>query len=95
MRVTVSAKRAGQKGLVHWQLQKGKCAWGASVCHRGVRVLPLFFGLGKHARQDLPLLAEALQQAHPQVRFEWLPTPTEQPRLLALLAELAVAESPP
>ncbi|MDO8275394.1 MAG: CbiX/SirB N-terminal domain-containing protein [Serpentinimonas sp.] len=60
-----------------------------------LRVLPLFFGLGKHARQDLPLLAEALQQAHPGVRFEWLPTPTEQPRLLALLAELAVAESPP
>ncbi|WP_029462069.1 sirohydrochlorin chelatase [Serpentinimonas barnesii] len=60
-----------------------------------LRVLPLFFGLGKHARQDLPLLAEELQQSHPAVRFEWLPTPTEQPRLLALLAELAVAESPP
>ena len=60
-----------------------------------LRVLPLFFGLGKHARQDLPRLAEALQQAHPCVRFEWLPTPTEQPRLLALLAELAVAKSPP
>ena len=60
-----------------------------------LRVLPLFFGLGKHARQDLPRLAEALQQAHPSVRFEWLPTPTEQPRLLALLAELAVAESKP
>ncbi|MEW5885799.1 MAG: CbiX/SirB N-terminal domain-containing protein [Pseudomonadota bacterium] len=60
-----------------------------------LRVLPLFFGLGKHARQDMPLLAQELQQAHPQVRFEWLPTPTEQPSLLALLAELAVAESPP
>ena len=27
-----------------------------------VRVLPLFFGMGKHAREDLPLLMEQLRQ---------------------------------
>ena len=55
-----------------------------------VRVLPLFFGMGKHAREDLPLLMEQLRQAHPTVKFLQLPTAGEQPRLTALLAELAL-----
>mgnify|MGYP000638579231 FL=1 len=55
-----------------------------------VRVLPLFFGMGKHAREDLPQLMEQLRQAHPDVAFKLLPTAGEQPRLTALLAELAL-----
>ena len=55
-----------------------------------VRVLPLFFGMGKHAREDLPLLMTQLRQAHPDVAFKLLPTAGEQPRLTALLAELAL-----
>lgn len=55
-----------------------------------VRVLPLFFGMGKHAREDLPVLMEQLRQAHPAVKFLQLPTAGEQSRLTALLAELAL-----
>ncbi len=55
-----------------------------------VRVLPLFFGMGKHAREDLPQLMEQLRQDHPSVSFRLLPTAGEQPRLTALLAELAL-----
>lgn len=55
-----------------------------------VRVLPLFFGMGKHAREDLPVLMDQLRQAHPAVKFLQLPTAGEQPRLTALLAELAL-----
>ena len=55
-----------------------------------VRVLPLFFGMGKHAREDLPRLIEQLRQTHPAVDFRLLPTAGEQPRLTALLAELAL-----
>lgn len=55
-----------------------------------IRVLPLFFGMGKHAREDLPELMQALQHAHPGVRFVLLPTAGEHPRLTQLLAELAV-----
>ena len=55
-----------------------------------VRVLPLFFGMGKHAREDLPVLMDRLRQAHPEVVFLQLPTAGEQPRLTALLAELAL-----
>ena len=65
----------------------------ASLIRNGatdLRVLPLFFGMGKHAREDLPLLMEQLRQQHPQVRFTRLPTAGEDPRLTQLLAELAL-----
>ncbi|MDP2264221.1 MAG: CbiX/SirB N-terminal domain-containing protein [Hydrogenophaga sp.] len=55
-----------------------------------VRVLPLFFGMGKHAREDLPVLMQELHQAHPGVRFEQLPAAGEDPRLTALLARIAL-----
>ena len=57
---------------------------------RRVRVLPLFFGMGKHAREDLPVLMTELQAAHPGVVFEKLPAAGEDPRLTALLAQLAL-----
>lgn len=60
-----------------------------------VRVLPLFFGMGKHAREDLPLLMAQLRQAYPHIGFRLLPTAGEQPRLTALLAELALQTDPP
>jgi sirohydrochlorin cobaltochelatase len=55
-----------------------------------VRVLPLFFGMGKHAREDLPALMDDLREQHPGVAFVLLPTAGENPRLTALLAELAL-----
>ena len=55
-----------------------------------IRVLPLFFGMGKHAREDLPVLMADLQAAHPGVVFEKLPAAGEDPRLTALLAQLAL-----
>jgi sirohydrochlorin cobaltochelatase len=56
-----------------------------------VRVFPLFLGIGKHAREDLPELLAQLRQAHPTLAFELLPAAGESPRLTALLAELALA----
>lgn len=55
-----------------------------------VRVLPLFFGMGKHAREDLPELMAQLGQQHPGVTFELLPAAGEDPRLTALLARIAL-----
>lgn len=62
----------------------------AGVTH--LRVLPLFFGMGKHAREDLPLLMDALQREHPQLVLQRLPTAGEDPQLIDLLAALAVKE---
>jgi sirohydrochlorin cobaltochelatase len=55
-----------------------------------IRIVPMFLGMGKHAREDLPELVIALRAQHPQVRFEVLPPIGEDTRVTALLAELAV-----
>ena len=63
---------------------------GASRIH----VLPLFFGMGKHAREDLPELMRALDQKYPSVHFEQLATAGEDPRLTELLARIALEQVP-
>ena len=55
-----------------------------------IRVLPLFFGMGKHAREDLPRHMADLAAAHTHTTFERLPTAGEDPRLTALLAKIAL-----
>lgn len=55
-----------------------------------LRILPLFFGMGKHAREDFPVLVRTLQDQHPGVQFERLPPAGEDPRLAALLADIAL-----
>lgn len=59
-----------------------------------VRVLPLFFGMGKHAREDLPGLMQQLALDHPGVRFERLTAAGEEARLTALLAQIALEPRP-
>jgi sirohydrochlorin cobaltochelatase len=68
----------------------------ATVCHgladqgcRDIAVLPLFLGVGKHAREDLPLLIAGLRQQYPAVRFDLKPAVGEDPRLIQLLAGIA------
>ncbi len=53
-------------------------------------VLPLFLGVGKHAREDLPELMQALRQAHPQVQIDCQPAVGEHDALLNLLADIAL-----
>jgi sirohydrochlorin cobaltochelatase len=55
-----------------------------------VTIVPMFLGAGKHARDDLPRLRETLRQAHPGVGFELQRPVGEDPRLLDLLAAIAV-----
>ena len=55
-----------------------------------ITVLPLFLGTGKHAREDIPRLLAVLRAQHPDCQFG-LETPAgENPRITALLAELAI-----
>ncbi|KWT65729.1 MULTISPECIES: CbiX/SirB N-terminal domain-containing protein [unclassified Variovorax] len=55
-----------------------------------VRVVPLFLGMGKHLREDLPRLLEELRASHPQVPVELARTVGEEPEVLDLLARLAL-----
>lgn len=57
-----------------------------------INVLPVFFGMGKHARQDLPLLLADLRHNHPAITFHALPAAGESPAITRLLAELSLAD---
>ncbi len=56
-----------------------------------VRVFPLFLGVGKHAREDLPKLMATAKALHPSIAIELLPTAGEHELLTALLADIALA----
>jgi sirohydrochlorin cobaltochelatase len=55
-----------------------------------VRVVPLFLGMGKHLREDLPGLLDELRALHPQVPVELARAVGEEPEVLDLLARLAL-----
>jgi sirohydrochlorin cobaltochelatase len=54
-----------------------------------LRIVPMFLGVGRHAREDLPALVNELIQAYPQVQFELLPSIGEHPAMTQLMAEIA------
>ena len=58
---------------------------------RQITVVPMFLGTGRHAREDLPLLIDAVRLAHPDIEFTLQPAVGEDPRLLDLLAKIALA----
>ncbi|MBB1602509.1 sirohydrochlorin chelatase [Variovorax sp. UMC13] len=57
---------------------------------RALRVVPLFLGMGKHVREDLPQLVEALRAAHPEVAFSLVPAVGETAEVIDLLAQVAL-----
>jgi sirohydrochlorin cobaltochelatase len=59
-----------------------------------ITVVPMFLGTGKHAREDLPLLVDALRAKYPLVRFHVQAAIGEDPRMTALMAEIACAPPP-
>lgn len=59
-----------------------------------LRILPLFVGMGKHARDDLPKLVSGLRQAHPVVPIDLCAAVGESARLIELLADLALDDGP-
>jgi sirohydrochlorin cobaltochelatase len=60
--------------------------------HSRIRLLPLFFGMGKHAREDLPELVQTLRTRHPALELQVLPSAGEQSTVIELLAQLALQE---
>ena len=56
-----------------------------------IRVVPMFLGVGKHVRHDLPQMMTELREQYPNVVFECMPAVGEHPDLLDLLARIAVA----
>lgn len=54
-----------------------------------IAVVPMFLGVGRHAREDLPEIVAGLTQQYPQVTFALRPAVGEDPRLLQVLSEIA------
>ena len=56
-------------------------------------IVPMFLGVGKHAREDLPALMTQMRQHWPDVDFQLQAAVGENPRLIALLADIALGET--
>lgn len=57
---------------------------------QSVRIVPMFLGVGKHAREDLPVLVQALRDAYPQLALSLQKAVGENPKLVDLLAQIAL-----
>lgn len=55
-----------------------------------IRILPMFLGIGKHLREDLPSLMDDLRQAYPRVDIAVLPSVGENQQVTTLLARIAL-----
>ena len=55
-----------------------------------IAIVPMFLGVGKHAREDLPILVKQLQQNHPMVQFELRRAIGEEPQLTQVMANIAL-----
>jgi len=63
-------------------------AGASSLC-----VVPMFLGVGRHAREDLPQLMSDIQTAHPSIDITCQKAIGEHPALLDLLASIALGPS--
>lgn len=55
-----------------------------------LRVVPMFLGMGKHAREDLPKLVDGARLDHAGLHIEVAGPVGEMPEVIGLLAELAL-----
>jgi len=56
-----------------------------------ITVVPLFLGVGKHAREDLPLLMAELKSIHPQIAFNLRLAIGEEAQVIELMARIALS----
>jgi len=65
----------------------------AELVETGVRhitIVPMFLGVGRHAREDLPVLVKNLERDYPEVMFLLRPSVGEDARVLELLAQISL-----
>ena len=59
--------------------------------HLRIRIVPMFLGIGRHAREDLPQLVAGLQQRHPALQLDLQPAIGEQPEMTRSMARIALS----
>lgn len=63
--------------------------------HRCLRVVPMFLGIGRHAREDLPKLLNDLRIEHPDLILQATPPVGEMSELTRCIARLALNTDTP
>ncbi len=58
-----------------------------------VSIRPMFLGVGKHAREDLPVLVTSLRKQYPDIHFDLAPSVGEVPEVLDILAKVALGSA--
>lgn len=64
------------------------------MIERGVKhiaIVPMFLGVGRHAREDLPELVSQLRQQHPSIHFDLRKAIGEEPQLTQVMASIALS----
>ena len=56
-----------------------------------ITIVPMFLGVGRHAREDLPALVLQLRTQYPAVQFHLQAAVGEDARLLDMLANIALS----
>ena len=56
-----------------------------------ITVVPLFLGIGKHAREDLPKLIAKLRISYPHIALLLKPSIGEESQVLELIARVAIS----
>ena len=56
-----------------------------------ITVVPMFLGVGRHAREDLPLLMEELKITHPHITFDQKIAMGEHQKIIELMAQIALS----
>jgi sirohydrochlorin cobaltochelatase len=57
---------------------------------RQITVVPMFLGVGRHAREDLPQLVAQLRTEQPDVVFQLMPAVGEDAEVVQMLASVAL-----
>ena len=69
------------------------CAELIAVGAKSISITPMFLGVGRHVREDLPQLLQALRSQHPAVRFTLQTAIGEHPDILDLMARIAASSA--
>lgn len=65
----------------------------AQAGHSHLRIVPMFLGVGRHAREDLPTLMQQLQGHHPTLSLELMPAVGEMPAVIECLARVCLNDA--
>ncbi len=60
-----------------------------------ITIVPLFLGIGRHTRKDLPQLVRQIKESYPQIAFVLRPSVGEDSRVVELLANLSMPNDLP